>query len=108
MAEWSTSNGEPAMSIAHYLRETADIWYSNIDRWIYATGTELASRVGVEGYYERIAPPETSDAASPVDGFVAIKNRPPDSTSHLAASVVSPDALALVREGIDSMFGDPI
>ena len=85
---------------ATYLRETADVWYSNLDRWTYATGTELARRVGVDGYYVRIAPPETSDAASPMDGFVAIKNRPPDSTNEPATSVVSPDALALVRFGL--------
>ena len=36
------------------------------------------AELGVEGYYVRIAPPETADGAAPVDGFVPIKNRPPD------------------------------
>jgi glucoamylase len=100
MAEFTTKNVDPPALIAPYLRETADIWYRNLDRWIYATGTELARQVGVDGYYVRIAPPETSDACSPMDGFVAIKNRPPRSTDQPATTVVSPDALALVRFGL--------
>ena len=85
---------------AQYFRETADLWYSNLDRWIYASDTSLARTVGVDGYYVRIAPPETSDACNPSEGFVAIKNRPPASTNQLAADVISPDALALVRFGL--------
>jgi glucoamylase len=85
---------------AAYLRETADIWNSLIERWIYAADTALAERVGVDGYYVRITPPETADAASPLDGYVPIKNRPPDASSQPAALTVSPDALALVRFGL--------
>ena len=85
---------------AAYLRETADIWNSLIEHWIYATGTPLAKQLGVEGYYVRIASPDTGDAASPVDGFVPIKNRPPGSRDTRASLMVSPDALALVRFGL--------
>ena len=85
---------------AAYLRETADAWNSQVERWIYATGTPLAKEVGVEGYYVRIAPPETADAGSPLDGFVPIKNRPPGDSERQAAQIVSPDALALVRFGL--------
>jgi glucoamylase len=85
---------------ARYLRETADAWNANIERWTYVTGTELAQRVGVEGHYVRIGPPEVADAASPTDGFVPIKNRPPGESSAPAAYIVSPDALALVRFGL--------
>ncbi len=85
---------------AAYLRETADIWNSMIERWIYATGTPLAKEMGVDGYYVRIAPPETADAASPLDGFVPIKNRPPQDSRGRASLMVSPDALALVRFGL--------
>jgi glucoamylase len=85
---------------AAYLRETADIWNGLIERWIYATGTPLAKQVGVEGYYVRIAAPDSADAASPLDGFVPIKNRPPDSSRQAASQMVSPDALALVRFGL--------
>src|SRR5581483_1012831 len=55
---------------ATYLRETADMWNGLIEHWIYAIGTPLAKEVGVEGYYVRIAPPDTAEAASPIDGFV--------------------------------------
>jgi glucoamylase len=64
------------------------------------TGTELARKVGVEGYYVRIAPAEVADAASPAGGFVPIKNRPPGEGSAPTAHIVSPDALALVRFGL--------
>jgi glucoamylase len=90
--------GTPAQ--ATYLRETADIWNGSIERWTYAVDTPLARELGVEGYYVRIAPPETADAASPLDGFVPIKNRPPDESSRRASLLVSPDALALVRFGL--------
>ena len=64
-----------------YLRETADIWNASIDNWIYVTGTPLAKECGVDGYYVRVAEPDEADAASPKDGFVPIKNRPPSDSS---------------------------
>jgi glucoamylase len=85
---------------AAYLRETAVIWNSLVERWTYATGTPLAKQVGVDGYYVRIAEPDSADAASPLAGFVPIKNRPPDSSRRTASQMVSPDALALVRFGL--------
>jgi glucoamylase len=85
---------------ATYLRETADSWNDNIERWVYAKGGDLARQIGVEGYYVRIAPPETGCARSPLEGFVPIKNRPPGESSRDAAHVISPDALALVRFGL--------
>jgi glucoamylase len=87
---------------ASVLRDTADVWNESIERWTYVTGTELARRVGVEGYYVRIAPPERSDAPSPSLGFVPIKNRPPAQSEEPASEIVSPDALALVRLGLRS------
>ena len=85
---------------AAYLRETADTWNDNIERWIYAKDSDLARQIGVEGYYVRLAPPETDCAASPLDGFVPIKNRPPGQSSEPATHLISPDALALVRFGL--------
>ncbi len=86
--------------IASFLRETADLWYTNLDHWIYASGTDLASELGIDGYYVRIAPPETSEAFSPMNGFVPIKNRPPGESREPSANIISPDALALVRFGL--------
>ncbi len=85
---------------AEYLRETADAWNDSIERWLYVSGTELARQHGVDGYYVRVAEPDRSDAASPRDGFVSIKNRPPDQSTVRAASLVSVDALAFVRFGL--------
>jgi glucoamylase len=85
---------------AVFLRDTADAWNDNIERWTYATGGDLAQQIGVEGYYVRIAPPETDGAASPTQGFVPIKNRPPGKEMESAAHLVSPDSLALVRFGL--------
>jgi len=97
-ADLADKMAEPEQAM--YLRETADLWNSLIERWIYATGTSLAKDFGVDGYYVRIAPPETADAASPLEGFVPIKNRPPGDSAQRASLIVSPDALALVRFGL--------
>jgi glucoamylase len=97
-ADLAEAGGEA--EIASYLRETADIWNANIERWTYVADTDLARRVGVRGYYVRIAPPEIADAASPLAGFVPVKNRPPADSSMPAVHLISPDALALVRFGL--------
>jgi glucoamylase len=97
-ADLSDLNGESAA--ATYLREKADTWNANVERWTYVTDTDLARQVGVEGYYVRIAPPEVCDAPSPLYGFVPIKNRPPSKTVLPATHIISPDALALVRFGL--------
>lgn len=89
-------------TIGAYLRETADIWNSNVEKWTYATGTELAHSIGVDGYYVRIAPPEVAESASPFDGFVPIKNRPIGQSTEAAGHIISLDALALVRFGLRS------
>ena len=65
-----------------------------------SSGTDLARQYGVDGYYVRIAPPETCDAASPAGGFVPIKNRPPGESQEAGHHLISPDALALVRFGL--------
>jgi glucoamylase len=90
--------GEPAK--AQYLRETADNWNDNVERWVYATDTDLARQVGVEGYYVRIAPPDLDGASSPLEGYVPIKNRPPGQSQLPATEIISPDSLALVRFGL--------
>ncbi len=97
-ADIAEDAGETAA--ARYLRETADAWNDSIERWTFVTGTGLARRLGVAGYYVRIAPPDIADGASPASGFVPIKNRPPGESDEPAAHIVSPDALALVRFGL--------
>ena len=85
---------------ATYLRELADFWNENIERWTYSTNGDLARQIGVEGYYVRIAPPFSECAPSPTDGLVPIKNRPTGENWEQASHIVSPDALALVRFGL--------
>jgi glucoamylase len=97
-ADLADAVGQPA--IATHLRETADCWNDNIERWVYAKNSDLAHQLGVEGYYVRIAPPDSDCAASPLEGFVPIKNRPPGENRARAARLVSPDSLALVRFGL--------
>lgn len=97
-ADMADAVGEP--DTGAYLRDTADSWNDNIERWVYAFDGDLARQIGVEGYYVRIAPPETDGAASPLQGFVPIKNRPPDKSLAQATQVISPDSLALVRFGL--------
>jgi glucoamylase len=97
-AELADTVGEKQM--ATYLRETADSWNENIERWVYATGGDLAKQIGVDGYYVRIAPPDSDGASSPLQGFVPIKNRPPGQGEIEATHLISPDSLALVRFGL--------
>jgi len=89
---------------AQSMRDTADAWNDSIERWTYASGTDLAQQLGVSGYYVRIAPPVVDSAASPTQGFVPIKNRPPGQDGgqdgDRAYHIISPDALALVRFGL--------
>jgi glucoamylase len=85
---------------ATYLRETADAWNDSVEQWLYVAGTALGRQYGVDGYYVRASEPDQADAASPRGGFVPIKNRPPDQSMAPAASIISVDALALVRFGL--------
>jgi len=96
-ADFAQSLGETEP--AEFLRQMADTWNDNIERWTYAVDSALAREIGVEGYYVRIAPLDGDGAASPLQGFVPIKNRAtsPDAP---AVEIVSPDALALVRFGL--------
>jgi len=99
-ADLADRNGNP--KIGANLRETADYWNANLERWMYVTDTALARKVGVEGYYVRIAAAEVADAVSPLKGFVPVKNRPPGESVEPADYLISPDALALVRFGLRS------
>ncbi|MEO6811127.1 MAG: glycoside hydrolase family 15 protein, partial [Isosphaeraceae bacterium] len=88
-------------SISTYLRETADAWNSAIESWLYVTGTELARRVGVEGYYVRIVPAGLNENSTPKVGHMRLKANPPSKNGKIPITdVISPDALAFVRYGM--------
>lgn len=90
-ADFAERAGEHDFALS--LRHTADAWNAAIDERTYVTGTELARRVGVDGYYVRIAPAEGGRN-------IPIKNRPAGADVAVFDSIVSPDALALVRFGL--------
>ena len=97
-ADLAQSMGQPQP--AEFLRQNADTWNDNIERWTYAVNSDFARQAGVEGYYVRITPEDGDGVASPLQGFVPIKNRAVGKPDALAVEIVSPDALALVRFGL--------
>ncbi len=97
-ADFADEHGEA--DVAAYLRETADSWNGSIEEWLYATDTELARRVGVDGYYALIMPSSEEGGQSRLKDLPDIniptsrdQEIPPEET-------VSPDFLALVRYGL--------
>ncbi len=102
LAAADMAEDKASSQLAAFLRETADYWNESIERWTYVENTDLAKQIDVDGYYVRIAPPDTGEAGSPAEGFVPIKNRPINESSEPASYIVSPDALALVRFGLRS------
>jgi glucoamylase len=86
--------------VASYLRETADVWNSSVDRWMYVCGTDWCKRFDVEGYYVRIAPAQTEAGQPGAQSRVHVKNVAAAEDTRLAIHLISPDALALVRFGI--------
>jgi glucoamylase len=96
------AEGKGDYALASYLRETADGWNETIERWTYFEGTKLARRVGVNGYYVRIAPVNLSDIELPASASVSLRNRPLGENMIPGEQLVSVDALALVRYGLRS------
>jgi glucoamylase len=87
-------------TLGAFLRSTADSWNASIEQWTYVENTSLARKVGVAGYYVRIAPKERLSGQTPIaDEKITIANRS-GQTEFSAAEIVSPDALALVRFGL--------
>ena len=78
-----------------YALELADDWNERLESWCYVENTELARRLGVRGYYVRIAPPQPAGAD---DSRVALRNR--DGATITASELVSLDFSYLVRLGI--------
>ncbi len=97
-ADLAEQRGEA--QVAGYLRETADVWYDAIDRWMYVTGTDWCREYGVDGYYVRIAPVDGDDGVTRLQSSVPVRNVEPSRDSSPANHLVSPDALALVRFGL--------
>ena len=99
-ADIADACGEPRD--ATYLRETADSWNANVERWIYVSGTEIARKAGVQGHYVHIAPPDRGDSGPPPQESIRLKNRPPATSAEPFMNLVSTGFLALVRFGLPS------
>ena len=97
-AELADHLGKP--EITRFLRETADAWNDEIDRLIYVTGTDLARRAGVDGYYVRLAKPGQREFSTPARGAIQLKNHLDGQGQIALADLVSVDALMLVRLGL--------
>ncbi len=85
--------GEPDRT---YARSLADCWNERIEEWCYVRDTDLARRLGVAGYYVRLA-------ASPVAGCpdrVALCNRAGETIE--SADMVGLECLYLARLGLRS------
>jgi glucoamylase len=80
--------------------DLADFWNASIEHWISVSGTELATRLGVNGYYVRIAPPEVlAKGRDALRGPVPLRNHsgPADVP---ACELIGTDFLQLVRFGL--------
>lgn len=100
-ADLADANNEK--ELAAYCRETADYWNGDIERRIYVTGTPLAKKYGVEGYYIRLNPYLDIPASELGDEkYVYLKNHYGEEGKTLLNELVSIDALALVRSGLRS------
>lgn len=97
-ADWADAAGEG--ELATHLRETADTWDAGIDGWLYVRGTDLAKKVGVEGYYARILPPGSVEPAYPGQEYARLTDADAGDQYVPAHEVASVDALALVRYGL--------
>jgi len=96
--DWADAAGEAGL--ATYLRETADAWEACVEGWLYVRDTDLARRVGVDGYYARILPPGAAEPAVPGQGPARLQDPDSGDQELPAHEVVSVDALALVRYGL--------
>jgi glucoamylase len=97
-ADFAERANEPG--VAAVLRVTADAWNEGIDRWTYVTDTPLARECNVAGHYVRIAPADVGADHMASGGRIPIRNRPAGENEAPYESIVSVDALALVRFGL--------
>jgi glucoamylase len=77
----------------------ADYWNARIEHWTAVSGTALARRLGVRGYYVREAPVQTVSDDLALSRVLPIKNRNGEADM-LAEEQVGVDFLQLVRFGL--------
>ena len=77
----------------------ADFWNANLENWTTVANTALARRIGVSGYYIRVAPPEVLNDPAVLLTALEIRNRDTNSTIPYDEEV-SVDFLQCVRFGL--------
>jgi glucoamylase len=97
---WAQRNGDSAN--AKTFEQTAFDWNSRIEGWLYVRETSLAKRLGIDGYYARILPPDQLEPPSPKKSHATLKDNREGKDGTPVAEVVCVDALALVRYGLRS------
>ncbi|HEY8593788.1 MAG TPA: glycoside hydrolase family 15 protein [Devosiaceae bacterium] len=80
---------------AEYALSVADCWNERIESLTYVRGGPLCERFGVDGYYVRIAPPDSDGA---LRGRIAVKNTTDGPVE--ADELVGLEYLYLVRTGL--------
>src|SRR6266850_270845 len=86
--------------------ELADFWNSNVERWTSVTGTALAERLGVSGYYVLVLPVQILERPELFRQVVPIHNRA-EGDGVPGDELVGTEFLQLVRFGLRSP-GDPL
>jgi glucoamylase len=94
---------QPAKDFALAL---ADFWNDRIESWTAVRATPLARRLGVEGYYIRVAPPDVLCNPELLQSILNLKNRSRNSAVP-ADEEIGIDFLQLVRFGLRSAT-DPL
>lgn len=79
----------------------ADDWNSQLEDWTFVRATDLAKRLGVDGYYVRIAPAGVLVDPGAINEPILVKNRV-HLVSPLANEQVATDFLQLCRFGLRS------
>ena len=77
----------------------ADTWNKHIEDWAYVRGSQLARRIGVDGYYVRTSPADVLVHEGALAEHVMIKNRAVDPDLP-ADEQIATDFLQLVRYGL--------
>ena len=94
---------QPAKDFALAL---ADFWDDRIESWTAVRATPLARRLGVEGYYIRVAPPDVPCNPESLQSILSLKNQSRKSAVP-ADEEIGIDFLQLVRFGLRSAT-DPL
>jgi len=79
--------------------ELADFWNSNIERWTSVSGTPLAKRLGISGYYVLVLPVQILERPEIFHQVIPIHNRA-DGSGVPGDELIGTEFLQLIRFGL--------